>query len=125
MVGLNIDKMETVEKKLPKPNFGEVNQELVKVNTEEIRDMSATYLASWLEEVREEKYQWANAFHHLAELYADTEQINSELLEALKLFVEPGSNKLYSEFEGHLTKKEQRQVEKAVSNAEAISKATQ
>jgi len=49
-----------------RPDFsGDICQEHVKVDIEDLKKCGWDYAKKWLEEVREEKYQWANAFNNL------------------------------------------------------------
>lgn len=67
-----------------KPDFGIVEKELVTVDIENLKKCGWDYCKKWLEEVREEKYQWANAYHNLKKSLSTYKCISKD--EALKLF---------------------------------------
>ena len=49
-----------------RPDFsGEIYPEHVQVDLKDLKKCGWDYAKKWLEEVREEKYQWANAFYNL------------------------------------------------------------
>jgi hypothetical protein len=49
-----------------RPDFsGEIFEENVQVDLDDLKKCGWDYAKKWLEEVREEKHQWANAFHNL------------------------------------------------------------
>ena len=65
-------------------DFGKVDKSLIKVNIEELKACGWEYAQRWIEELREEKHQWSNAFHDLKNQLAEKD----ELLEAADRLIE-------------------------------------
>ena len=55
------------------PDFGVVDEGLTIIDIEDLKKCGWEYAKKWLEEVREEKNQWANAYHNLKRVLESNE----------------------------------------------------